>query len=105
MNIDSMFVASDIWPQLTGSDHCPSWADVSLHSPLPPVPVLPTFSTRNTFTGRQNKLTGWLKSASVKPAVQVTLGRECSTESSQPSEKLEAAVPKAAVKAPGQEKV
>ena len=80
MNIDSMFVASDIWPQLSGSDHCPSWADVVLDSPLPPILAPPLFSTRNTFTGRQNKLTGWLKAASVKSEAQLNLEAECSTD-------------------------
>ena len=79
MNVDSMFVASDIWPQLTGSDHCPSWADIALDSHLDPVLTLPLFSTRNIFTGRQNKLTGWLKSATVKPEVLKHTGAECST--------------------------
>ena len=78
MSIDTMFVASDIWPQLTGSDHCPSWADVALDSPLPPVLTLPLFSTRNIFTGRQNKLTGWLKSATVKSKVEGSSVAECS---------------------------
>ena len=47
-----MFTASDIWPQLSGSDHCPAWADVSCSGFTLPTPAQPpAFSTRNIFTG------------------------------------------------------
>lgn len=51
MRVDEMFVDSDIWPELSGSDHCPSWTDLQLKGELPRLLTLPAFSTRNTFTG------------------------------------------------------
>ncbi len=91
MSIDSMFVASDIWPQLTGSDHCPSWADAKLAMPLPQVTVPPIFSTRNTFTGRQNKLTGWLKPAPAKSNMPTCTETESNTESVKQKQSLHSA--------------
>lgn len=51
MRVESMFGDSNIWPELSGSDHCPAWADVTIKGDLASVPSLPAFSTRNTFTG------------------------------------------------------
>ena len=50
--IVDMLKGADIWPQLVGSDHCPSWADFEFPTDEPmQSPASLAFSTRNTFTG------------------------------------------------------
>lgn len=67
MDVNRLFAASDIWPELTGSDHCPAWADLDFRKPLPMQETVPAFSTRNIFTGTSASCC-WIQAQAYLPA-------------------------------------
>lgn len=60
--------ASDIEPQVQGSDHCPVWVDICFSGgPIPCATVAPPCAMRFYYQGKQTKLHAWLAPAASAP--------------------------------------
>jgi AP endonuclease-2 len=57
--------ASDIQPEVQGSDHCPVYVDVRHRGPFPCAAAPPPQAQRFAYSGTQTKLLGWLSRQAV----------------------------------------